>query len=96
MDHFTPVLVRELLGRHPNLALSIRPTSPRPGAMVHPVGEINAEWVTVLRDFPERFVLGSDTMIVATRYSGPQTPRLFAQRGEGQRHGTRRLLSALP
>ncbi len=64
--------------------------------MVHPVGEINAEWVTVLRDFPERFVLGSDTMIVATRYSGPQTPRLFAQRGEGQRHGTRRLLSALP
>lgn len=93
---FTPTLVRALLGRHPNLALSIRPTSPRPGAMVHPTGEVHAEWVAVLRDFPDRFVLGSDTMIVATHYTGPQTPRLFASRGEGQRRGIRRLLSVLP
>jgi predicted TIM-barrel fold metal-dependent hydrolase len=93
---FTPTLVRTLLGRHPNLALSIRPTSPRPGAMVHPTGEVNAEWVAVLRDLSDRFVLGSDTMIVATHYSGPQTPRLFARRGEGQRRGIRRLLSVLP
>ncbi len=93
---FTPTLVRALLERHPNLALSIRPTSPRPGAMVHPTGDVNAEWVAVLRDFRDRFVLGSDTMIVATHYTGPQTPRLFAQRGEGQRRGIRRLLSVLP
>jgi predicted TIM-barrel fold metal-dependent hydrolase len=96
LGYFTPTLVRALLGRHPNLALSIRPTSPRPGAMVHPTGEVNAEWVAVLRDFPDRFVLGSDTMIVATHYTGPQAPRLFASRGEGQRHGIRRLLSVLP
>jgi len=96
LGYFTPTLVRALLGRHPNLALSIRPTSPRPGAMVHPTGEVNAEWVAVLRDFPDRFVLGSDTMIVATHYTGPQTPRIFASRGEGQRHGIRRLLSVLP
>ncbi|MBI4189279.1 MAG: amidohydrolase family protein [Betaproteobacteria bacterium] len=96
LGSFTPTLVRELLARHLNLALSIRPTSPRPGAMVHPTGEVNAEWVAVLRDFPDRFVLGSDTMIVATHYTGPQTPRLFASRGEGQRRGIRRLLSVLP
>ena len=96
LGYFTPTLVRELLGRHPNLALSIRPTSPRPGAMVHPTGEVNEEWLAVLRDFHNRFVLGSDTMIVATHYTGPQTPRLFASRGEGQRHGIRRLLSVLP
>lgn len=96
LGSFTPTLVRALLGRHPNLALSIRPTSPRPGAMVHPTGDVNEEWVAVLRDFPDRFVLGSDTMIVATHYTGPQTPRLFAQRGEGQRRGIRRLLSVLP
>jgi len=96
LGYFTPQLVRQMLGRHPNLALSIRPTSPRPGAMVHPTGDVNEEWVAVLRDFPDRFVLGSDTMIVATHYTGPSTPRLFASRGEGQRRGIRRLLSVLP
>lgn len=96
LGSFTPELVRALLGRHSNLALSIRPTSPRPGAMVNPRGEVNAEWVAVLMKFPDRFVLGSDTMIVATRYTGPQTPRLFASRGKGQRRGIRLLLSVLP
>jgi hypothetical protein len=96
LGYFTPKLVREVLGRHPNLALSIRPTSPRPGAMVQPTGDVNEDWVAVLRDFPDRFVLGSDTMIVATHYTGPNTPRLFASRGEGQRRGIRRLLSVLP
>ena len=96
LGYFTPTLVRELLGRHSNLALSVRPTSPWPGSMVHPTGDVSAEWVAVLRDFPDRFVLGSDTMIVAASYTGPPTPRLFAGRGEGQRRGIRRLLSVLP
>ena len=96
LGHFTPTLVRALLGRHHNLALSIRPVSPRPGAMMRPSGEVNEEWLTVLREFPDRFVLGSDTMIVATHYTGPATPRIFASRGEGQRQGIRRLLSLLP
>ncbi|MGH8694368.1 MAG: amidohydrolase family protein [Burkholderiales bacterium] len=96
LGYFTPKLVRELIERHPNLALSIRPTSPRPGSMAHPAGDVNADWVAVLKDFPDRFVIGSDTMIVATGYTGPNTPRLFANRGDGQRRGIRRLLSALP
>ena len=96
LGYFTPALVRALLGRHANLSLSIRPTSPRPGAMVHPAGAVNEDWIALLKDFPERFVLGSDTMIVATHYSGPHTPRLFASRGEGQRRGIRQLLSVLP
>ncbi|MBM3359803.1 MAG: hypothetical protein FJY54_19120 [Betaproteobacteria bacterium] len=96
LGYFTPKLVRELLGRHANLALSIRPISPRPGAMVFPNGEVSGEWIAVLRDFPARFVLGSDTMIVAARYTGPNTPRLFANRGEGQRRAIRQLLSVLP
>ena len=64
--------------------------------MVLPTGDVNEEWIAVLRDFPDRFVVGSDTMIVATHYTGPNTPRLFANRGEGQRRGIRRLLSVLP
>ena len=64
--------------------------------MLHPTGEVNTAWIAVLRDFPDRFVLGSDTMIVATHYTSPQTPRLFAHGGAGQRRGIRRLLSVLP
>jgi predicted TIM-barrel fold metal-dependent hydrolase len=96
LGYFTPKLARELIKRHPNLALSIRPTSPRTGSMVNPAGEVNEDWVAVLKDFPDRFVIGSDTMIVATGYTGPNTPRIFANRGDGQRRGIRRLLSLLP
>jgi predicted TIM-barrel fold metal-dependent hydrolase len=96
LGYFTPKLVRGLIERHANLALSIRPTSPRPGSMVQPTGEIDEDWLAVLKEFPDRFVFGSDTMIVATHYTGPNTPRIFASRAEGQRRGIRRLLSVLP
>ena len=33
--------------------------------------------------------------IVASRYTRPHVPRLFAHRGEGQRRAIRRLLSGL-
>jgi hypothetical protein len=85
-----------LLGRHSNLALSIRPTAPFPGSMVHPKGGINEEWIAVLRDFPDRFVIGSDSFVVAERYTGAEAPRVFEQRSEIQRRGIRRLLSHLP
>ncbi len=50
----------------------------------------------MLRDFPDRFVIGSDNFVLPTRYTGPDAPRIFAQRAGMQRHGIRRLLSHLP
>jgi len=96
VGYFTPRLVRELLGRHSNLALSIRPTAPFPGSMVHPKGAINDDWIALLRDFPDRFVIGSDSFVVAKAYTGAEAPRIFEQRSEIQRRGIRRLLSHLP
>lgn len=96
VGYFTPKLVRELLGRHSNLALSIRPTAPFPGSMVHPKGAVNDKWIAVLRDFPDRFVIGSDSFVVAKAYTGAEAPRVFEQRSEIQRRGIRRLLSYLP
>ena len=96
VGYFTPRLVRELLGRHSNLALSIRPTAPFPGSMVHPKGTINDDWIELLRDFPDRFVIGSDSFVVAKTYTGAEAPRIFEQRSEIQRRGIRRLLSHLP
>lgn len=91
VGHFTPRLVRELLGRHSNLALSIRPTTgPFPGAMVPPKGAINDDWIAVLRDFPDRFVIGSDNFVVPTRYTGPDAPPHIcaARRDAATRHST--------
>lgn len=93
---FTPKLVREMLGRHANLSLSVRPVNRQPGAMMSPRGSINSEWIEVLRDFPERFVIGSDTFVVPSRYTGAEAPRLFASRADVQLRGIRRLLSHLP
>ncbi len=96
LGYFTPKLVRELLGRHPNLLLSVRPTAPFPGSMVHPKGAINENWIAVLGDFPDRFVIGSDSFVVARASTGAEAARIFEQRAEIQRRGIRRLLSHLP
>ncbi len=97
VGYFTPKLVRELLSRHSNLALSIRPSGSYPGVMVHPMtGAINAEWIAVLSAFPDRFVIGSDNMVVSTRFTGSGTASTFAAGNAMQRLGIRRLLSHLP
>jgi len=93
---FTPKLAREMLERHANLFFSIRPTLNRNDPMVPPRGPINKEWIAVLRDFRDRFVIGSDTFVVPNRYTGPEAPRIFASRAEVQMRGIRRLLSHLP
>ena len=94
---FTPQLVRELLGRHPNLSLSIRPLSPFPGSMLNPkAGGPNSEWIAVLRAFPDRFVLGSDSFVAASGFAGSEALHTFAQRAQMQRRGIRQLLTLLP
>ena len=85
-----------MLGRHANLMLSVRPVNPRPGSLLTPKGPADPDWMALLRDFSERFVLGTDTFVVADSYSGVDAPRVLAQRSAIQRQGVRRLLSLLP
>lgn len=54
---------RRLLAEHPNLYLQLRTT---PGiypenAPVDESGELRAEWLELFKDYPDRFVLGSDS-----------------------------------
>lgn len=58
----TPQIQRELLGRHPNLHMSLRPGpgGPHPVFALDPQGTLKPAWLALLRDFPDRFVLGSD------------------------------------
>jgi predicted TIM-barrel fold metal-dependent hydrolase len=64
-------LMRSLLGRHPNLYMSIKiDSSGFPGT--NPMGEdgIRPGWIAMLRAFPDRFVIGSD------QFLGDDTERL--------------------
>jgi hypothetical protein len=55
-------LMRGLLAKHPNLYMSIKVTSRRPG-LTTPFalfGGIRGEWLELFREFSDRFVIGSD------------------------------------
>lgn len=93
---FTPELVDMLLGKHPNLYLSVRPLGPRPNALYHPKRGFNKEWINLLKKYPDRFVLGSDSFIVTDNYSGVDAPRQFAQKTALQRDAMLVLLEHLP
>lgn len=93
---FTPQLAREMLGRHPNLFFSIRPLYNSPSALINPRGFVNREWVQVFRDFPDRFVIGTDSFIVAGNYNGPDAPKTFAMAADKQRNAVKILLDSLP
>lgn len=58
----TVPLMRSLLGKHPNLCMSIKLDehgSPRT-APFDPDGGLRPGWLALLRDFPDRFMIGSD------------------------------------
>ncbi|MDP3797968.1 MAG: amidohydrolase family protein [Polaromonas sp.] len=57
-----PELVRQMLQAHPNLFMSFRLNHglPRPAATLTPDGRLKPVWVDLIREFPDRFMLGSD------------------------------------
>ena len=86
----SPLLVRRLLTSHPNLHMSFRlgRSGPPPAMALGPGGKLKPVWLQLMQDFPDRFVLGSDT---------------FYAQGERQRGGTpegmdnlRSLIDQLP
>jgi predicted TIM-barrel fold metal-dependent hydrolase len=58
----TPELMRPLLTRHPNLYMEIKydPTALGKNPPVGADGKLKAEWLRLYRDFPDRFLIGSD------------------------------------
>src|SRR6185295_16655108 len=66
VGHWTPALSRELLARHPNLHMSLRmPARPVPDGLsphlaIGSQGQVNPEWVELVRQHPDRFVIGGD------------------------------------
>lgn len=58
----TTHLMSELLTRHPNLFMSIKIRKNQGGGPNLPfdLGEIDSNWLAMLREFPDRFMIGSD------------------------------------
>lgn len=69
----TVELTRELLKRHDNLFLQVRPLPPpQPGNAAHPLHNfvltaaltVEPAWAALMSEFPQRFVVGSDSFYV--------------------------------
>jgi len=91
----TVPLMRQLLQRHSNLYMSVRcARSLHPENMpLNERGEIRAEWLDLVRSFPDRFVIGSDTFFGVT---GEVTWRTLTGEPQPKEDGTWVFLRKLP
>lgn len=57
-----PERVRQMLRAYPNLHMSFRLNrgAPRPAAALTPSGQVKPQWLALIAEFPDRFMLGSD------------------------------------
>lgn len=83
-------ICRDLLKRHPNLYMSFRlqQGGMRPEAALSRTGDLKSDWISLIEEFPERFVVGSDTF-----YSDGSSRRGGNDAGRLNLH---RLLTQLP
>jgi len=63
--------------------------------MWHPKLGINDDWIDVLKAFPDRFVIGTDSFVVTPGYTGTNVARIFEQLSWMQRGGVEKVLSYL-
>ncbi len=86
----TPELCRDLFNKYPNLYMSFK-FSPDSVPETRPVSEdnnsIKPEWLKLIKDFPDRFIIGTDQFYVppGSRSIGPQ-----------KTEGSKRFISLLP
>jgi hypothetical protein len=62
----TPQLMRTLLQRHPNLYMSMKFQRPGTGGVSNPLDggrRLRPQWLQLLQDFPDRFLMASDSHI---------------------------------
>lgn len=98
LGQWTVALSRRLLTDHSNLYMSFR-MAPGRAPQNHPMtrqGTIKPEWLRLLQDFPDRFVLGGDQFFVSDSVRGSGPARTFSQRAPLVRQRTRAFLAALP
>jgi hypothetical protein len=97
LGHWTVSLSLSLLQKHSNLYMSLR-MGPGRAPQNHPLtpkGEIKPEWIQLLNEFPDRFVIGGDQFFAVPGIGqGPGT--VFAQRAGTMRQRINMFLDKLP
>jgi predicted TIM-barrel fold metal-dependent hydrolase len=84
--HMTPALLRRLLAAHPNLFLALRVEirgqslggQPMPNRIVQEGGKIDPDWLAVIKEFPDRFMIGTDEFFTAAQ-SQKRWPQSFEE-----------------
>lgn len=66
-----------------------------PAMAFQPGGTINAQWLQLVQDFPDRFVLGGDQFVPSPSLTGEGPGLTFAKLSSAQRDMARRFLNAL-
>lgn len=99
VGHWTVARSRELLRNHPNLYMSLRLGGGLPfNRPLDQTSTLRPEWLGLFREFPDRFVIGSDSFHVGAGMGGggkgPAT--FFAPGNEQKAQAARSLLSQLP
>ena len=85
--YMTAELVRQLLEAHPNLYLALRIEErdeqvgnggPMPNRIIDKQGQIQAEWLALISDYPDRFMIGGDEFVGIPGRT-PNRPQSFAE-----------------
>ena len=95
----SPKTIGRLMDTHANLFISLRIVGMQAANMKHKAlagGDLDPDWRALLTRHPDRFVIGTDSFMVATtlRGSGPGTQ--FAERNTPKLQATAHFLSLLP
>ena len=76
--HRTAALTARLLEKHPNLYMSFKISPKDSLAETRPIERgrgLKAEWLRVIREFPNRFIIGSDQFYLSPKMRGQIGPR---------------------
>lgn len=102
--NFTPALVKRLMDSHPNLFMSLRPI-PAQAAITNPMrfhnviltqSGIAPDWLTLLREHADRFVMGSDAFFVSSSADQNGAPAMLGRGNQGRLAAAGAMLSQLP
>ena len=97
LGHWTVDLSRKLLKENPNLFMSLR-MAPGRQPQNHPLtqsGAVREEWIALLEEFSDRFVIGGDQFFVAPGQRGGHAVTVSARAG-AMRQRIALFLAALP
>jgi hypothetical protein len=102
--NFTPALVKRLMDSHPNLFMSLRPI-PAQAAIANPTrfhnviltpSGIAPDWLSLLQEHADRFVMGSDAFFISSAADPNGAPAMLSRGNQGRLAAAGAMLSRLP